>query len=177
MKIFARCARRQIFNQIFENMGLPQPAQQLKHEQQQHGAWEEQLELCDRGRLQLDAGSVKAPFSRQKSRKIATVTKAPAKKSPAARNVVTHLLIPYRRRRCAAGRNPTPHGRTCGAPPTRPACVSQPLFRYLGNGLELVELTGGGASGTPPGYGKPRAVRISTPRHGSTRVLFIVKSR
>ena len=98
------------------------PAQQLKHEQQQHiyiyGAWEEQLELCDRGRLQLDAGSVKAPFSRQKSRKIATVTKAPAKKSPAARNVVTHLLIPYRRRRCAAGRNPTPHGRTCGAAPT-----------------------------------------------------------
>ena len=70
------------------------------------------------GRLQLDAGSVKAPFSRQKSRKIATVTKAPAKKSPAARNVVTHLLIPYRRRRCAAGRNPTPHGRTCGAAPT-----------------------------------------------------------
>ena len=62
--------------------------------------------------------SVKAPFSRQKSRKIATVTKAPAKKSPAARNVVTHLLIPYRRRRCAAGRNPTPHGRTCGAAPT-----------------------------------------------------------
>ena len=74
--------------------------------------------LRHRGRLQLDAGSVKAPFSRQKSRKIATVTKAPAKKSPAARNVVTHLLIPYRRRRCAAGRNPTPHGRTCGAAPT-----------------------------------------------------------
>ena len=49
--------------------------------------------LRHRGRLQLDAGSVKAPFSRQKSRKIATVTKAPAKKSPAARNVVTHLLI------------------------------------------------------------------------------------
>ena len=28
------------------------------------------------------------------------------------------FLIPYRRRRCAAGRNPTPHGRTCGAAPT-----------------------------------------------------------
>ena len=51
------------------------------------------------------------------------------------------------------------------------------LFRYLGNGLELVELTGGGASGTPSGHGKPRAARISAPRHGSTRVLSIVKSR
>ena len=82
--------------------------------------------LRHRGRLQLDAGSVKAPFSRQKSRKIATVTKAPAKKSPAARNVVTHLLIPYRRRRCAAGRNPTPHGRTCGAAPTLRARPNMP---------------------------------------------------
>ena len=87
--------------------------------------------LRHRGRLQLDAGSVKAPFSRQKSRKIATVTKAPAKKSPAARNVVTHLLIPYRRRRCAAGRNPTPHGRTCGAAPTLRAGPNQPPARAL----------------------------------------------
>ena len=45
------------------------------------------------GRLQLDAGSVKAPFSRQKSRKIAFAIKTLARKSPAARNVVTHLLI------------------------------------------------------------------------------------
>ena len=56
------------------------------------------------------------------------------------------------------------------------ALVETPLFRYLGNGLELVELTGGGASGTPSGHGKPRAARISAPRHGSTRVLFIEKS-
>ena len=29
------------------------------------------------------------------------------------------------------------------------------LLRYLRNALELVELTGGGASGTDPGHGKP----------------------
>ena len=42
--------------------------------------------------------------------------------------------------------------------------VGTPLLRYRGNGLELVELTGGGASGTPPGHGKPRAACISAPR-------------
>ena len=47
-----------------------------------------------------------------------------------------------------------------------------PLLRYLLNGLELVELTGVGASGTDPGHGKPRAVHISAPHHGSTREDF-----
>ena len=54
--------------------------------------------------------------------------------------------------------------------------VGTPLFRYLENGLELVELTGGGASGTLPGHGEPRAARTSAPRHGSTRASFTVKS-
>ena len=71
-------------------------------------------------------------------------------------HLVSHHSQPSRRRR--------PYGAQLGTP----------LFRYLGNGLELVELTGGGASGTPPGHGKPRAVRISTPRHGSTCVYFTV---
>ena len=114
--------------------------------------------LRHRGRLQLDAGSVKAPFSRQKSRKIATVTKAPAKKSPAARNVVTHLLIPYRRRRCAAGRNPTPHGRTCVVrPPTlraRPnndsgtcSAVRHPLLHLFRGALYAYQTSSDALSG------------------------------
>ena len=49
------------------------------------------------------------------------------------------------------------------------------LHRYLWNALELVELTGGGASGTKAGHGKPSAICISAPRHGSTRKDFTVK--
>ena len=48
-------------------------------------------------------------------------------------------------------------------------------MRYIRNALELVELTGGGASGTKAGHGKPSAICISAPRHGSTRVDFTVK--
>ena len=33
--------------------------------------------------------------------------------------------------------------------------LATPLLRYLWNGLELFELTDGGASGTDPGHGKP----------------------
>ena len=101
------------------NTGRP-PAQQLKHEQQQHGAWEEQLELCDRGRLQLDAGSVKAPFSRQKSRKIAFAIKTLAKKSPAACNVVTHSLGG------GAARLPEARPLTEAHMPPLPPCVQYP---------------------------------------------------
>ena len=43
-------------------------------------------------KVALDAGSVKAPFSRRKSMKIAFDIKILAKKSPAARNVVTLFL-------------------------------------------------------------------------------------
>ena len=39
-------------------------------------------------------------------------------------------------------------------------------------GFELVELTGGGASGTKAGHGTPSAICISAPRHGSTRIPF-----
>ena len=42
-----------------------------------------------------------------------------------------------------------------GADGRSEARVATPLLRYLRNGLELVELTGGGASGTSPGHGKP----------------------
>ena len=93
------------------------PAQQLK-QQQQHGAWEQQLQLCDTEEGCTGCRVCEGTLSRPKSRKLVFDIKTLAKESPAARNVVTHLLIPYRRRRCAAGRNPTPHGRTCGAAPT-----------------------------------------------------------
>ena len=62
--------------------------------------------------------------------------------------------------------------RPSGADGQSEARVATSLLRYLRNGLESVELTGVGASGTDPGHGKPRAGHISAPRHGSTRDAF-----
>ena len=51
------------------------------------------------------------------------------------------------------------------------------LCSYLLNGLELVELPAGCASGMHGTHADGSGMCISAPRHGSTRVSFTVKRR
>ena len=52
--------------------------------------------------------------------------------------------------------------------------MGTPLFRYLGNGLELVELTGGGASGTIDGQARDR-IAVVLARGRSPIVCMVLR--
>ena len=55
--------------------------------------------------------------------------------------------------------------------------MATPLLRYLLNGLELVELPAGCASGMHGTHADGSGMRISAPRHRFARDAFIVKWR
>ena len=94
------------------------PAQQLK-QQQQHGAWEQHLQLCDTEEGCTGCRVCEGTLSKNQ-RKSLLAQKSP-QKSPAARNVVTHPLGDGAARLPERARSPTPHTVhcTCGASSTR----------------------------------------------------------
>jgi hypothetical protein len=93
------------------------PAQQLK-QQQQHGAWEQHLQLCDTEEGCTGCRVCEGTLFTPKIKENRFSPQTPRKKSPAARIVVTHSLGDGAARLPERARSPTPHTSTCGAPPT-----------------------------------------------------------
>jgi hypothetical protein len=93
------------------------PAQQLK-QQQQHGAWEQHLQLCDTEEGCTGCRVCEGTLFTPKIKENRFFPQTPRKKSPAARIVVTHSLGDGAARLPERARSPTPHTSTCGAPPT-----------------------------------------------------------
>jgi len=94
------------------------PAQQLK-QQQQHGAWEQHLQLCDTEEGCTGCRVCEGTLFTPKIKESRFFPQTPRKKSPAARIVVTHSLGDGAARLPERARSPTPHTSTCGAPPGR----------------------------------------------------------